>query len=146
MLAGGLMESDFVLDASAALAWCFKDESSKAAWTLLERMKEGATAHVPHLWWLEIGNVLLMSQRRERISRTDLHILLDFFNTLHIKTDNENAAKIAQDSILLAGEEALSVYDATYLLLARRKGLPLVTKDKALQKAAKNIGVELIKI
>ncbi|MDX1920503.1 MAG: type II toxin-antitoxin system VapC family toxin [Candidatus Caenarcaniphilales bacterium] len=138
--------SDFVLDASAALAWCFKDEASGAAWSLLDRMKQGAKAYVPNLWWLEVANVLLMAQRRNRISQTNLNILFDFLSTLRIETDNERGMKVAHDSILLAREESLSAYDATYLVLAKKKSLPLATKDRALLKAAKNISVDLIEV
>jgi predicted nucleic acid-binding protein len=41
----------------------------------------------------------------------------------------------------LARAQGLTTYDATYLELAIRRGLPLVTKDEALIAAAARTGV-----
>src|SRR5207302_7629762 len=53
----------FVLDASVAVAWCFDDESTPAAWALLDRIR-AAAGHVPALWAQEVGNILLGAERR----------------------------------------------------------------------------------
>jgi predicted nucleic acid-binding protein len=44
----------------------------------------------------------------------------------------------------LARSERLSAYDASYLELAMRRGVPLATKDDALAKAARRVGVMLL--
>ena len=40
----------------------------------------------------------------------------------------------------------LTAYDAAYLALAQRRGLPLATHDRALQRAAARSGVTLIPV
>ena len=40
----------------------------------------------------------------------------------------------------------LTAYDATYLELALRCGLPLATRDKALRQAAAAVGVTLLQV
>ena len=57
----------FVLDASIALSWCFADEASTHTWGVLERLAE-ETAYVPSLWALEMSNILILAERRKRIS------------------------------------------------------------------------------
>jgi len=51
--------------------------------------------------------------------------------------------RIFGEVLLLAREQGLSVYDAAYLDLALRRGLPLATQDQVLREAARRMGVEL---
>ena len=44
----------------------------------------------------------------------------------------------------LADEQKLTVYDAAYLHLAMREGLPLATLDQDLRTAAERVGVPLV--
>ena len=48
------------------------------------------------------------------------------------------------DTLALARSHRLTSYDAAYLELALRRGLPLATRDKALQAAARLEGVPLL--
>lgn len=64
---------DFVLDASVTLAWCFKDEQTTETQFLLEKLNT-VKAHVPGLWSLEIGNILLSACRRKRITHANAKI------------------------------------------------------------------------
>src|SRR5207248_3339110 len=64
----GQAVTGFVLDASVAVAWCFDDESTPAAWALLDQLR-GTPAHVPALWTLEVGNILLGAEKRRRITQ-----------------------------------------------------------------------------
>jgi predicted nucleic acid-binding protein len=48
------------------------------------------------------------------------------------------------DSLALARSPRLTSYDAAYLELALRRSLPLATRDKALQAAARLEGVPLM--
>ena len=48
------------------------------------------------------------------------------------------------DTLALARSHRLTSYDAAYLELALRRGLPLASRDKALQAAARPEGVPLM--
>jgi predicted nucleic acid-binding protein len=127
--------SGFVLDASVAVAWCFDDESSPAAWALLDRLRT-APAQVPALWPLEIGNILVGAERRRRISQARTVEFLGILGDLDIRVDPDVPGRAFRDVLPLAREQRLTTYDATYLELAMRLGLPLATKDAALIRAA----------
>ena len=135
--------TDFVIDASVALAWCFKDELTEAISQLLEQLQSG-TAAVPTLWPLEVANVLALAERRSRITAAESARLIALLATLDISVDGE-APSLAFARILdLAREGRLTVYDAAYLELAMRLGVPLATKDRALSDAAVRLGVAVL--
>jgi predicted nucleic acid-binding protein len=133
----------FVLDASIALSWCFTDEASTHTWKLLERLEE-ENAFVPSLWPLEIGNILILAERRKRISYAHVILSLELLSRLPIQVDEETAYRAFHETSQLAHHEALTSYDASYLELALRLGIPLATKDKVLAKVAKKLGVSLL--
>ena len=135
----------FVLDASVTLAWCFSDESTPQTIALLETL-ETESAHVPQLWSLEIGNILIAAERRQRISYANIAEFLALLENLTIKVDGETSLRGFHDILSLAHSTRLTTYDSAYLELAMRLGMPLATKDIQLQKAAKQWGVKLIKV
>ncbi|MGH7117159.1 MAG: type II toxin-antitoxin system VapC family toxin [Stellaceae bacterium] len=129
-----------VVDSSIALTWCFEDEASPATDTLFERVRDDG-AIVPGLWHLEVGNVLLQAEKRGRISGGDVALRLGLIADLPISVDQETAARSLRDILALARSEKLTTYDAAYLELAVRRGLPLMTKDIDLGAAARRLGV-----
>lgn len=131
-----------VVDLSIALTWCFEDEASSKTDELFERVRDDG-AVVPGLWHLELGNVLLQAERRGRITRNDVAMRLALIADLPISVDQETTSRAWREILLLARTEDLTVYDAVYLELAERCGLPLMTKDKALADAAKRLGVRV---
>ena len=133
----------FVLDASVAVAWCFDDESTPAAWQLLDRLRT-APGHVPALWELEIGNILLSAVRRRRITQARTVEFLGILGDLDLRVDPDLPGRAFRDVLPLAREHSLTTYDATYLELAMRLGLPLATKDRALGRAAKAARVKTL--
>ena len=135
--------TSFVLDASVALAWCFDDESTPAAWALLDRL-HATPAHVPSLWALEIGNILLGAEKRRRITQARTVAFLGILGDLDIRVDPDLPGRAFRDVLPLARERRLTTYDATYLELAMRLGLPLATKDKALARAAAALHVKTL--
>jgi predicted nucleic acid-binding protein len=92
---------------------------------------------------LEVGNTLLVAERRNRISNLQLHFFLDMLSILNIEVEQESPERMLGEIVLLARKYQLSTYDASYLDLAIRRGLPLATQDKALLKAADNCGVNI---
>lgn len=135
--------SKFVLDCSIAAAWCFEDETSEVTDSLLERVRDHG-AVVPSLWFLEITNVLLQAERRNRITASDVTTQLELLRLLPISVEHSTQVKAFNSIITLARIEGLTSYDAAYLELAIRQGLPLATLDKRLAQAAKNANIEVL--
>ena len=135
--------SGFVIDASVALAWCFDDEATATTRALLDRFADDS-AEVPCLWHLEVANALAVGERNRRITPARTSEFIALIATLPIIVD-EQTPRLALTTVLdLARSERLSAYDASYLELAMRRGLPLATKDDALAKAARRMGVTLL--
>ncbi len=133
----------FVLDCSIAVSWCFEDEASEVCDALLERVRdEGAL--VPSLWHLELGNVMIQAERRGRIMSADVSTRLELIGDLPIVTDDETPIRALREILAIARAENLTTYDAAYLELAIRRGLPLATNDKRLRSAGTNTGVKII--
>ena len=130
----------FVLDASVAACWVFDDEDHPIAALALERIRADE-ARVPSLWWFEIRNVLIMNEGRKRLTESDTAAFLRGIARMRLTIDR---APGEADVLALARRRRLSVYDASYLELARREGLPLATLDIALANAARAEAVSLI--
>ncbi len=132
----------FVLDASVTLAWAFADEHNRIADQAESLLKTGAEiALVPDLWWYEMRNILVVGERRGRISAVDTAAFLREVSQLRIEMD---AARGDVPLLDLARQHNLAIYDAAYLALALREHLPLATLDKHLQSAAIAAGVSVL--
>jgi predicted nucleic acid-binding protein len=128
----------FVVDASVSAAWFLPDEATPAT----EAALQATATHdiwVPALWLLEVGNLLLSAQRRKRITADKRRELAAAAAALRIKVDREPLTITTLDE--LAARFGLSAYDAAYLELAIRRGLPLATQDEALVAAMAKAGV-----
>ena len=134
--------SAVVIDSSAALSWCFEDEASPKSDALFEQVRDHG-ALVPRLWHLEVANVLIQAEKRGRITAADVVMRLDLIAELPITTDDGTITRAWREILALARAEGLTTYDATYLELAIRHGLPLVTKEAALIAAAERSGVAI---
>ncbi len=129
-----------VIDASVALAWCFKDEATPTTDALVPLVRrDGAT--VPAHWLLEVTNALLVAERRGRIARNDVATHLRTIAALGVQVDPETDRRVGHDILALARTDGLSIYDAAYLELAQRLAVPLATLDKELATAARKSGV-----
>jgi predicted nucleic acid-binding protein len=130
----------FVLDASVAACWAFGDEDHPAAALALERVRtDGALA--PSLWWFEVRNMLIVNERRGRIAEGDTAAFLRSLSRLGIAIDH---SPDEGHVLTLARRHRLTVYDASYLELSLREGLPLATLDEALARAARGEGQALM--
>jgi predicted nucleic acid-binding protein len=130
----------YVLDASVTMAWCFENEATSASDRLLERL-EGEAAVVPTSWHLEVANVLATSERRGRITPARSAQFVEMLRGLGIVVDEETLARAWEGILDLARSERLTAYDAAYLELSMRLGVPLATKDRELGEAAERLGV-----
>lgn len=135
--------SRFVLDCSVTMAWCFEDETNKYTEAVLDRLSDGEGL-VPALWSLEMANVLLVGERRKRLNKAQSLRFAMLINDLPIYVDERTAERALGEILSLAREHSLSSYDAAYLELAIREGLPLATQDAALKKAARKCGVGVL--
>jgi predicted nucleic acid-binding protein len=131
---------EFVLDCSATVPWVFESESTKETDALLDSLAGGDKAWVPALWHLELGNVLLGAQRKGRIDKAGIEKFLSALGVYDIEVDSETMAVAWSKTLALAESFGLSVYDAAYMELALRRGLPLATLDKSLRAAMQKAG------
>ena len=128
-----------VLDSSVTMAWVLRDEQSAQADAALEQVaKIGGIA--PALWWVEVRNVLVIAERRGRLTQEDTATAVQAIDALGIHLDHapDNASLLR-----LARTHGLSAYDALYLELAVRQQRPLATLDHKLHAAAQAEGITL---
>jgi predicted nucleic acid-binding protein len=136
------MIRSFVVDASVAIAWVHPAQATDATRAMLGYVRQGAVIHVPALWPLEVANALLVLSRRHKLTEAERRAALGWIERLSFTTDHEMSAIAFRRLSDLAGEHALSVYDAAYLELALRRGLPLACKDGPLREAAAKCGID----
>ena len=135
--------SDFVLDCSVSISWIFPDEDSDYAESVL-KLLEDRQAIVPSIWFLEMANVLLVGERRERITQAQTSWAISLVNALDIVVDENTENNAFGATLALGRKQKLAAYDAAYLELAIRLQLPLATLDERLIAAANRCGVVLL--
>lgn len=137
--------SGYVVDASAMLGWLFKDEQQVNADDILDRLVEGGLLAPGH-WAFELSNVLLMAERRGRVTANDITEFMVLLSAIEITLDPIDFDRVWISVRDLARRYRLTVYDAAYLELAQRVGATLVSKDRALLVAAEAAGVGILAV
>ncbi len=132
-----------IVDSSAALAWIYADEMTMPISQVFDRVINGH-AYVPAIWRLEVANSLQMAVRRKRIDASFRDAALTDLALLNIITDSDTDIFAWSTTLQLAKRHHLTVYDAAYLELALRLGLPLATLDQELRAAGDALGVTLL--
>ena len=99
---------------------------------------------MPGLWHLEVGNTLLLAERRGKISAANRVAALEDLFRLPISVDQDTASRAWRDTLILAERHRLTLYDAAYLELSVRQSLPLATFDAELRQAATAANVRLL--
>jgi len=133
----------FVLDNSVTMRWFFVDGAPQDlayATRVLNVMKTNR-AVVPGLWGLEVANVLARAEAKGMVTEARSESFVGMLQKLDIAVDAATAARALAGTLHLARRHKLSAYDAAYLELALREGLPLASLDEPLLKAAKQAGV-----
>ena len=138
------MSGSLVLDASVAIAWFVQSQGNEKTVALLDRVDEGWSVVVPALWLFEVANSLLILCRRKMIDEAQYQRCRSELDNLRPVVDDEGLQLALSGTSDLARKQDLSVYDAAYLELALRRKLPLATRDSALNKAAKRVGVRTL--
>lgn len=132
-----------VLDASLTVAWCFEDETTERTEALLEQvMSEGAV--VSAFWSLEVANALRSGFQRDRL---DLQRALAFaraLDSLPVTADPAASLLSPVEALTLALQYGVTSYDATYIEVAARHGLPLASNDDRIRGAARASGIQVL--
>lgn len=134
----------FVLDNSVTMRWFFGDGKPQElayAGKVLDAMKD-SNARVPATWGLEVSNVIARAEAKGLVTEARSEAFLEMLQEIDIDVDTATFSHALSDTLQLARRYRLSAYDASYLELALREGLPLATLDEDLQKAAKKAGVQ----
>lgn len=138
----------FVLDNSVVIRWLLNDGSEErlayAAKVLDLLAQDTGEALVPGVWSLEVANVLVKAQAKGLVSEARASAFVGLLAEMAITVDSSTAARALGDTLQLARRFKLSSYDAAYLELALREGLPLATLDADLQSAMKQVGGTLV--
>ncbi len=133
----------FVLDCSVAISWCIQDEDNSYASSVLALLSSQHQAIIPSIWWLEIINVLLVAERRQRSTRAKTIQAIRMLQALPIVV-NTASTPTTLDAILALGRDYnLAAYDAAYLELAVREQLLIATLDQKLATVAQGLGLLL---
>lgn len=138
----------FVLDNSVAMRWLLQDGSEDRlayARQVLELLtQETGEALVPGLWALEAANVIVKAQAKGLVSEARAAAFVGLLQAMNITPDAHTFDCALGDTLQLARRFKLSSYDAAYLELALREGLPLATLDADLRSAMAQTGVALV--
>jgi predicted nucleic acid-binding protein len=126
------------------MAFVLEDEANSDTDAILERLGRDASALAPALWWWEVANVLLIAERRKRVTIPEIHRHLTSLHALPVEFDEMAPRQSWSAGLLLAGKHRLTLYDTAYLELAIRHGVPLGSLDAELRQAAKSERVELL--
>lgn len=133
----------FVLDSSVALAMLLPDEQSAAADSIAELLVR-TTARVPAIWQLEVRNALLVALRARRLSSREFEERMSLLDELAIEVDFGADHDVLARTVDIARRQDLSAYDAAYVELARRLGIPLATFDARLRKACLSLKLSVM--
>ncbi len=138
------MKLGFVADSSVAIAWAVPSQSSKATDHLLDGVASGLPFAVPMIWVFEVANTLVMLTRRKRLAPEECASARLLLRRLVPVVDSDGPSLALGEISELAQKHSLSAYDAAYLELTLRKGLPLASRDAALNNAARLCGAETL--
>jgi len=138
----------FVLDNSVVMRWLLRDGSDErlayAEKVLLELSQQSSTALVPGIWALEVANVLVKAQAKLLVTEARSAAFVRLLQDMAITADPHTATYALSNTLQLARRFKLSSYDASYLELAMREGVPLATLDGDLRSAMLQTGVALV--
>lgn len=132
----------FVLDNSVTMRWLFGDGSAGDqiyARFVLSSVADGNVL-VPCIWCLEVANVIVRAESKFGLTESRSSEFVNTLHDMHFEVDSKTDAHAMNDTLQLARRYNLSAYDAAYLELALREGLPLATLDEGLGQAIKKTG------
>lgn len=125
-----------VIDSSLALSWFFSGEQNACTIAVRDFVVEYG-GHVPHIWALEVTNVLLQALNRKRLSLEHFDLAIEQYRLFPLYIDQKSTDMVWTATKDLARKYGLTTYDAAFLELAIRRGVPLASLDRDLRDAAK---------
>jgi predicted nucleic acid-binding protein len=136
----------FVLDASVALSWFIDKPVAPDAEHARQLLATGWAARVPAIWQLEMINGFVKVERRRSLSGNEVDkSFVEMQRLLATSVRLDAGLVLLEDTLMLSRSLQVTSYDASYIELASREGLPLATLDKGLRAAAVKAGVALLK-
>ena len=141
---GETLSASFVVNASVGFSWVYQNQATPETDKLLGEVAAGSTAVVPAFWFLEVANILLMAQRRGKLTVALKKTALTTLENLNLIVDDEGQRAAFHKTSDLAEKHGLTIYDAAYLEVALRRKIPISTRDEALKRAAKQCGVKVL--
>ncbi len=127
-----------IIDTSAILA-VVANEPEKPA---LIAVTSGHELIAPHSVPWEIGNALSAMLKRQRITPVQAQEALSIFRQIPIRLVDVDLAQAVQ----IAAESNIYAYDAYLIAGAQSYGLPLLTLDRGLARAAARTGISLVEV
>jgi predicted nucleic acid-binding protein len=126
-----------VLDASVALKWIFGDEEGgeKARLHKEGHMTGEETVAVHSLFFYEIANVLAT---KTRLSTKDAAEAFSLVWNFDLEVFSFGLDEFLE-GIILSRQYGITLYDAAYIVLAKKMGCPFITADKILYKKVKGL-------
>jgi predicted nucleic acid-binding protein len=138
----------FVLDASVMAGWLLPDEHTPASRRAYAKLRANTVdAHAPELWLWECGNIIANGVKRARVTPADGMLLWSVLDAVRSRVELATLEPAqVRACLVLAVDEALSIYDAAYLWLAMSLKLPLLTHDERLGRAASRHAVAVLTV
>lgn len=136
--------SRLVVDASIMLSWLLPDEQSALSLAVRDDLLSAESVWAPAHWRLEVCNALCMAERRKRLDAAGVAQAVALFTQLPVLQDPETNERAGGETLALARQHTLSVYDAAYLELALRRGAFLASLDEPFRAVAKKLGVPIL--
>lgn len=133
-----------VLDASVTMRWVLVDRVPPLSERIRELLsRENWSAIVPALWYWEVANTVVTASRKGGLVGPMEDAWQRAQNWFERVEGDAFSDRAVVEAVAIAKRHRLTVYDASYLELAQRRGLPLATLDEALQAAGRAAGVQV---
>lgn len=131
----------YVVDASVIAKWVLPGEpfEEKALRLKDDHVSGSIEVFAPSIVVHEVANALWRATGLKRISEADAGEALEALNDMRIGLYELTWERAAQ-ALSIACDLDLTIYDASYVLLANELRIPLVTADKTLYETAKKRG------
>ena len=136
--------NSFVIDCSTTMSLFLPDEKEVNYTNIIFKQLKNNNCIVPSIWSYETTNVLLSCKKRNRLDDKQINNIANLINKLPIVIDNNNFGFIVKNVLNIAVDNELSIYDASYIELAKRLNCSLATLDKKLARIANKLNIHVI--
>lgn len=136
--------NSFVIDCSTTMSLFLPDEKEVNYTNIIFKQLKNNNCIVPSIWSYETTNVLLSCKKRNRLDDRQINNIANLINKLPIVIDNNNFGFIVKNVLNIAVDNELSIYDASYIELAKRLNCSLATLDKKLARIANKLNIHVI--